>query len=64
MSKCENCSRLETLHPASSWTEAEGPVLWWAAHDGDIGGPWRQRTEQRQNFWSRIPKVELPGGAK
>lgn len=49
------------LHPASSWTEAEGPVLWW--HEGrpdPYVGTGPKLPSEYFTHWSRIPKVEQP----
>ncbi len=60
-------AEFSTLHPASSWTEAEGPVLWWFMEGGEarcLGEYECSPRATRGYWWSKRPKVELPVGQR
>lgn len=69
-------SRLTTLHPLSELHEDDGPVLAWRLDEdlevceppyvvssADLELPWAGDDESRW-FWSPLPKVRKPDGAR
>ncbi len=65
--RADALAEFSTLHPASSWTEAEGPVLWWDVRTDPprlMSNGMRtyvvRKSSGQYTHWSRIPKVELP----